>query len=66
MTVDATTTYDSPTGWRAVGRYALLVVVTVIVLFPVYTTVVAALKRQQVLVNPLRGRLHARRARTLD
>ena len=54
MTVDATTTYDSPTGWRAVSRYALLAVVTVIVLFPVYTTVVAALKPgNKVLVNPL-------------
>jgi sn-glycerol 3-phosphate transport system permease protein len=54
MAVDATTTYDSPTGWRAVGRYSLLVVVSVIVLFPVYTTVVAALKPgNKVLENPL-------------
>ena len=54
MTVDATTTYDSPSGWRAVGRYGLLVVVSVIVLFPIYTTVVAALKPgNEVLDNPL-------------
>ena len=31
-------------GWRRVGRYALLVLVAVIVLFPIYTMVVAALK----------------------
>ena len=54
MTVDATTTYDSPSGWRAVGRYGLLVVVAVVVLFPVYTTVVAALKpSNKVLEHPL-------------
>jgi sn-glycerol 3-phosphate transport system permease protein len=51
---DATTTYDSPTGWRAVARYGLLVVVSVVVLFPVYTTVIAALKPgSEVLQNPL-------------
>jgi sn-glycerol 3-phosphate transport system permease protein len=51
---DATTMYDSPTGWRAVGRYGLLVVVSVLVLFPVYTSVVAALKPgNKVLQNPL-------------
>jgi sn-glycerol 3-phosphate transport system permease protein len=54
MPGEATTTYDSPSGWRAVGRYGLLVVVAVIVLFPVYTTVVAALKPgDKVLENPL-------------
>ena len=54
MAGDATTTYDTPSGWRAVGRYGLLVVVSVIVLFPIYTTVVAALKPgNKVLVNPL-------------
>ena len=54
MTVDATTTYDSPSGWRAIGRYGLLVVVAVMVLFPVYTTVVAALKPgNKVLEHPL-------------
>jgi sn-glycerol 3-phosphate transport system permease protein len=54
MAVEATTTYDVPTGWRAVGRYGLLVVVSAIVLFPVYTTVVAALKPgNKVLQNPL-------------
>ena len=47
-------TYDTPTGWRLFGRYGMLVVVSVIVLFPIYTTVVAALKPgNKVLVNPL-------------
>jgi sn-glycerol 3-phosphate transport system permease protein len=45
---------DTPRGWRAVGRYGLLVVLSVLVLFPVYTTVVAALKpTDRVLQNPL-------------
>jgi sn-glycerol 3-phosphate transport system permease protein len=48
-------TYDTPRGWRAVGRYGVLVVVSVIVLFPIYTTLVAALKPgNEVLVHPLR------------
>ena len=48
------TMYDRPVGWRAVGRYGLLVVISVLVLFPVYTMVVAALKPgNKVLVNPL-------------
>jgi len=52
---DPAATYHTTTGWRAVGRYALLVVVAVVVLFPVYTTVVAALKPgNKVLVHPLR------------
>lgn len=54
MAGDATTMYDRPSGARAVGRYGLLVVVSVLVLFPVYTTVVAALKPgNEVLNNPL-------------
>ena len=41
-------------GWRKVGRYALLLVVAFIVLFPIYVTVVAALKPgNKVLENPL-------------
>lgn len=36
--------FDSPHGWRLIGRYALLVSISFIVLFPVYTTVVASLK----------------------
>ena len=41
-------------GLAAVGRYGVLVVVSVIVLFPIYTTLVAALKPgNKVLVNPL-------------
>jgi sn-glycerol 3-phosphate transport system permease protein len=52
--MSAETTYDTPSGWRAVGRYGLLVVVSVIILFPIYTTVVAALKPgNEVLVHPL-------------
>jgi sn-glycerol 3-phosphate transport system permease protein len=47
-------TYDTPTGWRAVGRYAVLIVVSFVVLFPIYTTVIAALKPgNKVLVHPL-------------
>ena len=47
-------TYDTPRGLRAAGRYAVLVVVSAIVLFPIYTTLVAALKPgNKVLVNPL-------------
>ncbi|MET0147359.1 MAG: carbohydrate ABC transporter permease [Ilumatobacteraceae bacterium] len=54
MTVDDTVTYDTPTGWRRVARYSLLIVVSIIILFPIYTTVVAALKPgNKVLVNPL-------------
>ena len=54
MAGDPTTMYDAPSGWRAVGRYGLLVVVSVIVLFPVYTTVIAALKPgNKVLQDPL-------------
>jgi sn-glycerol 3-phosphate transport system permease protein len=51
---DEQVTYDTPRGWRAIGRYSLLVVLSVIVLFPIYTTLVAALKPgNKVLVNPL-------------
>lgn len=47
-------TYDTPTGWRLVGRYGILVVLSVIVLFPIYTTVIAALKPgNKVLLHPL-------------
>lgn len=43
-----------PTGLRLIGRYALLGTVTFIVLFPVYTTVIAALKPgDKVLERPL-------------
>jgi sn-glycerol 3-phosphate transport system permease protein len=50
----STNTFDTPGGWRAVGRYGLLAVVSVIVLFPIYTTVLAALKPgNKVLVHPL-------------
>ena len=40
-------------GWRKVGRYALLLVVSFVVIFPVYATVLAALKPgNQVLQHP--------------
>jgi sn-glycerol 3-phosphate transport system permease protein len=43
-----------PTGGRKLGRYALLVFVAFVTLFPVYTTVIAAFKPgNKVLVNPL-------------
>jgi sn-glycerol 3-phosphate transport system permease protein len=35
---------DAPQGWRVVGRYALLALVSFVVLFPIYTTVIAAFK----------------------
>jgi sn-glycerol 3-phosphate transport system permease protein len=45
---------DTPHGWRAVGRYALLIAVSVVVLFPIYTMIVAALKPgERVLKRPL-------------
>lgn len=48
------TAFQAPRGIRLVGRYTLLGLVTFIVLFPVYTTVVAALKPgEKVLQNPL-------------
>ncbi len=48
-------TWDRPRGWRLYGRYALLLFLTFIVLFPIYTTVVAALKPgNEVLNEPLR------------
>ncbi len=47
-------TFDEPTGAGRLGRYALLCVVTFLVVFPIYTTVVAALKPgSEVLKNPL-------------
>lgn len=47
-------TFDSPRGFRAVCRVGLLILVTVIVLFPIYTTVIAAFKPDnKVLTAPL-------------
>ena len=44
----------TPTGGRKLGRYALLVFVAFVTLFPVYTTLIAAFKPgNKVLVNPL-------------
>lgn len=46
--------FDRPRGGRAVGRYVLLFVVAVIVLFPVYATVVGAFKpMNEILRNRL-------------
>ncbi len=46
--------FDDPRGWRRVGRYTLLGIVAFVVLFPVYTTVIASLKPgNKVLQNPL-------------
>jgi sn-glycerol 3-phosphate transport system permease protein len=46
--------FDQPRGRRAVGRYLLLAFVAFLVLFPIYTTVVAALKPgSEVLNRPL-------------
>ena len=46
--------FATPGGARRVGRYAMLGIITFVVLFPVYTTVVASLKpSDQVLKNPL-------------
>jgi len=46
--------FDEPSGVGRLGRYALLCLVAFVVLFPVYTTVVAALKPgSEVLQNPL-------------
>ena len=44
----------APSGARLAGRYTLLGIVTFVVLFPVYTTVIAALKPgSEVLKKPL-------------
>ncbi len=46
--------WDHPQGLRLVGRYALLFVIVLAVLFPVYTTVVSAFKpSDKFLINPL-------------
>jgi sn-glycerol 3-phosphate transport system permease protein len=47
-------TFDSPRGIRKFGRYLLLAIVAFIVIFPIYTTIVASLKPgDRVFVNPL-------------
>ena len=49
-----TRSFDEPAGAGRVSRYALLCIVTFLVVFPIYTTVVAALKPgSEVLKNPL-------------
>ncbi|MCE2764615.1 MAG: hypothetical protein LW627_08875, partial [Ilumatobacteraceae bacterium] len=45
---------SAPKGWRSGVRYALLIVMAVIILFPIYTTIIASLKPgNRVLRNPL-------------
>lgn len=52
--VSSTASVETPRGWRAAGRYSLLAVISIIVLFPIYTTFVAALKPgNRVLKRPL-------------
>lgn len=44
----------APRGWRLAGRYGVLALVAFVTLFPIYTTVIAALKPgNKVLQNPL-------------
>ncbi len=44
----------TPRGWRSWVRYALLTLMAVIILFPIYTTIIASLKPgNRVLRNPL-------------
>ena len=51
---DAAIHWDRPRGIGAVGRYVLLAAVALVVLFPVYTTVIASLKPgNRVLHRPL-------------
>jgi sn-glycerol 3-phosphate transport system permease protein len=46
--------WERSTSIGKIGRYALLAAIAVVVLFPIYTTVVAALKPgNKVLINPL-------------
>jgi sn-glycerol 3-phosphate transport system permease protein len=53
--VTALTAFDTPRRGRAFGRYLLLAFVAFVVLFPIYTTVIAALKPgNEVLNEPLR------------
>lgn len=44
----------TPKGWRSWVRYTLLILMAVIILFPIYTTIIASLKPgNRVLRNPL-------------
>lgn len=44
----------APRGWRLTGRYALLAVIAVVVLFPIYTTLIGSLKpTAKLLEHPL-------------
>jgi sn-glycerol 3-phosphate transport system permease protein len=44
----------TPRGWRSWARYTLLTLMAVIILFPIYTTIIASLKPgNRVLRNPL-------------
>lgn len=44
----------TPRGWRSRVRYSLLILMAVVILFPIYTTIIASLKPgSRVLRNPL-------------
>ena len=44
----------TPRGWRSRVRYSLLILMAVVILFPIYTTIIASLKPgNRVLRNPL-------------
>ncbi len=46
--------WERSSPWGRIGRYGLLAFIAIVVLFPIYTTVIAALKPgNRVLVNPL-------------
>ena len=49
--MSVTTTQGPPTGVRTAGRYAVLVVVAVLVLLPIYVTVIGALKPGRELLD---------------
>ena len=52
--VAAAAPWERSSPWGRIGRYGLLAFVAIVVLFPIYTTVIAALKPgNRVLVNPL-------------
>jgi len=54
LTAKRPQSFDTPRGLRRAGRYFLLASVSFIVLFPVYTTLIASLKpSDKVLHNPL-------------
>lgn len=54
MRADASLVFSGPPGWRRWGRYLLLTAVALLVLFPIYVMVIAALKPgNKLLEHPL-------------